>query len=103
MYEAYYIHGGAADHVVIIDHERQNATSLVVDWEVLRDFQAATPEWGNWHGEDVDFLDKPIEDWEEEDLDAAFGGEVIARRSDEQPPTIYDQETWESRQEFYNR
>lgn len=105
-YTAYYIYGGAADHVVVIDagdYGDGKGTSLVVDKDVIRDFQAAEPEWGNWSGDDLDFIEKPATQLEYEDLEQAFGGDIIAVRFDDESVSVYNAEKWADRQAFYIR
>lgn len=105
-YASYYIHGGAADHVVVIDNGDYGdgtGTSVVVDKDVIRDFQSDAPEWSNWSGDDLDFLNEAPSQLTYEELEEGFAGSVIAVRFDDEPVRVLDSERWSERQAFYGR
>lgn len=105
-FTTYYVNGGGADHVIVVDagdYGDGTGTSLVVDRDVIRDFQAEQPDWENWHGEDLDFIGTPPTQLTYEDIEEAFGGDVIAVRFDTEPVSVYNAEKWQSRLDFYNR
>lgn len=96
-YQALYITGGAYDTIVVEreeDNEIHFVTALTVDRQEINDFLAPEPEWDNWHGDD----NEPEGGYEH-----YYGGVVIAMRRDTAPPTIFSQDKWLSRLDFYNR